>query len=142
VSQELQRVSELEREGRIVEAMNVTTDLLVKTGEMREKAQGLSLQLQKMTGALSDIRSEEARGYALESITDHLAMISRLISYSDYLHDLLIILQDRFTGTPSRGGSVGEIIAQVNGEVAAINNFNRQAITAMESFDTLIGEKK
>ena len=107
---------------------------------MKTRAQDLSAQLEKMTGALAEIESPEARALALESITDRLALISRLLSYSDYLSNLLTTLSDRFSGMKD-STDVQKIIGQINAEVTAINNFNRQAGQAMDRFDEIVRQK-
>jgi hypothetical protein len=137
---DLDRVNQYEKSRNIAEALNLTTELLGRSEEVKLRAQDLSVQLEKMTGALASIDSPEARALALESITDRLALISRLLSYSDYLSQLLSTLRDRFSGM--RGSAdVQQVITQINAEVTAINNFNRQASQAMDRFDEATKQK-
>ena len=72
--------------------------------------------------------------------TDRMALISRLFSYSDYLSQLSDVLQHHFRGIPDNR-NVAAIISQVNGEVTAINSFNRAASEAMDRFDRAMGVK-
>lgn len=136
VTKDLVKLSELEKEQKVGEAIALAGQLIERSEQVKNQAQGLSVQLEKMTGALSEIEDPEARRYALEAITDRLALISRLISYSDYLSGLLTNLKNRLAGLPYTNNSQ-ILIDQINAEVTAINNFNRQASQAMESFDKI-----
>ncbi|MEK7174641.1 MAG: hypothetical protein AAB759_03205 [Patescibacteria group bacterium] len=137
MSQELAMINKLDGEGNLAEALNQTTALLRETDAVKNRAVELSTELEKMTGALATIKSPEARTAALESISNRLALISRLLSYNTYLIQLLTTLRDRFTGMPTNM-KVATIIAQINAEVNAINNFNREAGQAMDRFDRII----
>jgi len=140
VNADLEKVNQYEKEKNMSEALNLTAALLKRSEEVKTRAQDLSAQLEKMTGALAEIESPEARALALESITDRLALISRLLSYSDYLSNLLTTLSDRFSGMKD-STDVQKIIGQINAEVTAINNFNRQAGQAMDRFDEIVRQK-
>lgn len=141
---DLEKINQLDNQGNFVEATNVAIKAIDESREIRSKAVELSNQVSKMTTALSGISSFEARQAALEAIASRLALISRLINYSDYLNQLLQALQMKFIG--QRGlpaGQAGDhnvesIINQINFEVTAINNFNGQATQAMNRFDAII----
>lgn len=137
LGENLGTISRLDREGELGKALALTNELVGKSQEVKKRALDLSAQLERMTGALATIRSQEARGAALESIASRLAIIGRLISYSDYLGQISNILQDRFGGARSRV-SVATLVNLVNAEVTAINNFNRQAGQAMDRFDLIV----
>lgn len=135
VSGDLQRVSELDKEQRYEEALSAVTELSAKNEKMRDEAIQLSKELEKMTKALSEIKSPEARNFALESINHRLALITRLVSYNDGIVRLLNELRLRFSGVNRSDGQVGIIIGRINLEVAAINDFNKRAMDAMDRFD-------
>jgi hypothetical protein len=134
---DLNKIPELEREFKTEEALDLANKLIARSDEVKKQAQQLSDQLEKMTGALSDIKDDQARGLALESITDRLALISRLISYSDYLSQLLGNIRSQIAGLPQTSNNQ-VLIDQINAEVTAINNFNRQAAEAMDKFDKMV----
>jgi hypothetical protein len=136
----LEQVNELDKEGKYKEALELTGGLIEKSQEVRGRAVALSRELEQMTKALAGIKSVEARGAALEAIANHLTVINRLISYSDYLAQLLVVLRSRFAGEEP-GAEISVLIQQINAEVTAINNFNRQAGKAMERFDEIIMKK-
>jgi hypothetical protein len=139
---DLERVNKLDSEGNYAEALTTTVELLKRTQEMKTKALELSRYLEQMTGALADIDSPLARQAALESISNRLALIGRLLSYSDYLGQLVNSLNLRFSGQALQPNHIKNLIAQVNAEVTAINNFNREASQAMDRFDAIVGEGK
>ncbi len=140
----LEKVHALDAHGDFAEALNVTHDLIAKSQEVRKKAVELSGQLEHQTSALASVSSDDARAAALESIADRLALIARLINYSDSLADLLNALQARFAGIGGvKNSKVTQLIQAINLEVTAINHFNQQASQAMDKFDQIIkGGKK
>ncbi len=142
VSLDLEKVNKLEEAQKYTDALNMTSDILKRAQEVKARAIELSAQLEKMTGALASIRSDEARAAALESITNHLALIGRLLSYSDYLSQLLNSLNRRFSGQQLQPNHIKILISQINAEVTAINNFNRQAGQSMDRFDEILKEKE
>lgn len=137
ITADLGRVNDLESERKVEEAAALAGDLLARSEEVKRQANDLAEQLGKMTGALADIKDPEARRLALEAITGRLALISRLISYSDYLAELLMNLKNRLAGLPYTENT-HILVSQINAEVIAINNFNRQAADAMAEFDKMI----
>lgn len=138
---DLESISRLERAGKYKEALLVVEEATKRSQEIRENAIKLSSELEKMTKALSDLDSFEARQAALESISNHLALVSRLINYSAYMGDLLKIIQNKLSGDWSRSGEIQNLLNQVNAEVIAINSFNNQASQSMERFDAIINKK-
>lgn len=135
---DLERVNKLDSEGNYAEALTATVELLKRTQGVKAKALELSKQLERMTGGLADIRSPIARQAALESISNRLALIGRLLSYSDYLSQLFTSLNVRFGGQALQPNQIKNLIAQVNAEVTAINSFNREASQAMDRFDAIL----
>lgn len=137
---DLAEINKFDQARNYTEALNLATEVVKKSQEIRDQAIALSSEVEKMTRALSDIKSFDARQAALESIANRLALISRLINYSGYLGQLLDILRARFDGEYVRYGEAGLLIDQINAEVRAINNFNGQAAQAMERFDEVVNE--
>src|SRR3990167_8979554 len=117
ISGHLEEVNRLDREENSYEALEATTELLKKAAE-------LSKELEAMAASLLEVKSREAQQAAMESITHRMALISRLLSYTEYLVQLAETLQKHFAKIPT-DASVGTIIAQINAEITAINNFNR-----------------
>ncbi len=137
ISTELSRVSELDRAGNPRDALSLTIEVQAKAKEVRNRANELSEELKKMISAMDSIKSPEAKQAAMEAVTNQMAIISRLISYSEYLQELSQVLSNHFTGGYDKR-SVSVIISQVNAEVTAVNSFNKQAVQAMERFEAAL----
>lgn len=134
----LEKISELDRQGQFKEALAITADAAKQSAGIRDQAVALADEIGKMTKALSGIQSFEARQAALESIASRLALLNRLINYSSYLAELTEALQNRFTGVPGAAKQVAVLVNQINAEVKAINSFNGQAGQAMDRFDAIV----
>lgn len=134
---DLEKINQFDQQGNYTEATNVAIETIQKSKDIRNQAIELSNQVSKMTAALSGIDSFEARQAALEAISNRLALIGRLINYSDYLAQLLQALQAKFAGQRSNN-NVEIIINQINAEVTAINSFNGQSTQAMNRFDAAV----
>ncbi len=133
ISKDLARVNEYDTHGQPREALDLTLELRAKVQDVKSEATQLSEQLKDMVAGLDQIKDPEARQAALDAITSRMALISRLMSYGQYLDQLIEALSSHFTGNPDQ--NVQFIISQINAEVTAVNNFNRQAHQAMERFD-------
>lgn len=138
---DLESIGRLEKAGNNKEALGVVEGAVERSREIRENALKLSRELERMTKSLSDMKSFEARQAALEAISSHLALVSRLINYSAYMSDLLGIIQSKLSGDWSRSDQIQGLLNQVNAEVTAINSFNNQANQSMERFDAVISKE-
>jgi len=133
----LAEINDLDRRGNYTEALAKVTDVVNRTTEIRAKAVELSGQLQIMTSALPKIGNEDAKQAVLDSVSNRLALLSRLINYSDYVYQLLSVLRDKFSGIWHKSGQVAMLVDQINAEVTAVNAFNQSAMAAMSRFDKL-----
>jgi DNA repair ATPase RecN len=133
----LAQVNNLDQEGNYKDALSLTTTLVTQSGDIRDQAVALSMQIETMTKALSGISDLNARQAALEAISNQLALLNQLISYSADLGQLLDTLRNRFTGADGTTTKVNALVNQINTDVNAINNFNSQAKQAMDKFDTI-----
>jgi len=133
---DLEKVNQLDRSRDYAAALDLTVQIANRSDEVRQKAADLAVELEKMTSGLSSVKSQEAKQAGLEAISSRLALIAHLLNYSSDLSDLANVLRAKFTGGVS-AQSVTAVIEQINSEVNAINNFNRQADTSMQRFDNL-----
>jgi hypothetical protein len=134
---ELAQINELDKRGSYTEALTKITTVANRTQDIRAKAVELSGELQIMTSALPKIRNADAKRAVLDSVSNRLALLSRLINYSDYVYQLLSVLRDKFSGIWHRPGQVAELVDSINVEVNSINAFNESAMAAMARFDKL-----
>ncbi|RME59817.1 hypothetical protein D6779_03380 [Candidatus Parcubacteria bacterium] len=133
----LKRISELDKEKRYIEAVAEAKKMLEKSAAVRNEAVKLAAELEKMTKALDSIKGGKAKNAALESITNWVALMNRLVDYSASLSRLSEVLQARFENRPT-DQQVGVLIEQVNAEIRSINNFNEQARQAIRRMDFLV----
>jgi DNA repair ATPase RecN len=136
----LGQVDQYDKEGDYSDALKLVTNLVSQSEDIRNQAVALSTQVGTMTQSLSGISNFDAQQAALESISNRLALINQLISYSADLSQLLDTLQSRFSGASGTNAQVQTLVNQINTDVNAINNFNSQAGQAMDRFDTIVGK--
>jgi hypothetical protein len=141
LSNDLARVNTLDDQGRYDEAIELADALIGQSKDIRVKANQLSTQLETMTRSLDGITSSDARDVALSAITERIAMIESLISYSDQLTRVLTILRGRFVGETIQQLKVSEAIIRINQEVERINTSNQKAAESMKRFDDLVLSK-
>jgi len=135
----LEEINRLDRAGSYPQALELTNKLIDQNKEIKLKALALAKELETMTKSLESISSVEARDAALRSISNRLAMINKLIEYSDSLEKLLETLKLRFSGVNyGQTSTVRALLAEINGAVTAINNFDREAREAIERFDSIV----
>lgn len=130
-------INKYDQEGDYTAALASTTALINQSAGLRNEAVQLAAQVQQMSMEIPSIKSSDAQQAAVQSMTDRLAVINELITYSNDLDHLLAVLQARFSGTPQSNDSVANIVSQINADVNMINNFNAQAGQAMDKFDSL-----
>lgn len=133
----LAAINQYDQEGDYTDALASTTALIEQSAGLRNEAVQLAAQVQQMSTDIPNIKSSDAQQAAVQSMTDRLAVINELITYSNDLDHLLTVLQARFSGTPQPNGTVASIVQQINADVNLINNFNAQAGQAMDKFDSI-----
>ena len=130
----LNEIAELDKEGKYTEALVLISQELKRNRQAREKAIKLSVQLETMAKNLSQISPASASQVALQAISSETALISRLITYNEYLTQLLEVLREKFLGK-SDGDKILELLVKINGEIQAINDLNRKFNEVMGEFD-------
>jgi dynactin complex subunit len=134
---ELSAINKYDQEGDYTDALASTTALINQSAGLRTEAVQLAAQVQQMSTEIPSIQSTDAQQAAIQSMTNRLALINELITYSNDLDHLLAVLQSRFSGTPQSNDEVANIVSQINADVNLINNFNAQAGQAMDKFDSI-----
>lgn len=138
VDKDLQRINELDKARRYREASRLTDEMTKKVSIIRMRSLELAEELKAMTAALPEVHPSGARQAALDSISNRLALISRLISYTDQVTHLLEVLQEHFRTGQAPKEDVTKLVNEINAEVRAINAFNSQAGQAMDRFDIIV----
>jgi hypothetical protein len=134
---ELNAINKYDQEGDYTDALASTTALINQSAGLRNEAVQLAAQVQQMSTDIPNIKSTDAQQAAVQSMTNRLAVINELITYSNDLDHLLAVLQSRFSGTPQPNTEVANIVSEINADVNMINNFNTQAGQAMDKFDSI-----
>jgi len=136
----LEQISTLDQKGDYKDALTLAEGLVAQSADIRNQAVSLSSEISTMAQSLSGISNFTAQQAALESISNRLALLNELITYSSDLATLEATLAARFSGTQGTGAQVTTLVNQINTDVNAINNFNSQAGQAMDRFDTIVGK--
>jgi hypothetical protein len=136
----LEQIDALDEKGEYTQAITLTQGLVSQAVDIRNQAVSLSTQIGSMTQALSGLSNFDAQQAALESISNRLALINQLITYSGDLATLEETLESRFAGTGGTNAQVAALVTQINTDVNAINSFNSQAGQAMDRFDAIVNK--
>ncbi|MEK7635526.1 MAG: hypothetical protein AAB405_00315 [Patescibacteria group bacterium] len=131
----ISKISELDKEAKYEDALNLITKEIEYNRQARERAISLSAQLEKMTKNISGIEPPEAAQIALQAVGSETTLISRLISYNDYLVQFLEILRQKFSKDKNTNGRIAELVGKINEESKTINNLDKNFNQLMAEFD-------
>ena len=138
----LEKISEYDKNGETAEALILISQQLIANRVNQEEAVKLSRQLEKMARFLSNIKPANARQQATEAVTSEVALVSRLISYNDYLKQLFEVLSAKFNHRYSNvyesRDQVEGLIQKVNEEAQAINEFDGRFNKALAELDKIV----
>ncbi|KKW47771.1 MAG: hypothetical protein A2128_01885 [Candidatus Liptonbacteria bacterium GWC1_60_9] len=125
-ARQLEQINKLDQEGKYADAFLLVAEEQKRSREMRGYAALLSRELSTMTSAVAQISETDARSTALQAVNYEVTLMGKLITYNEYLAQLLEALRRKFEGIAPSAPSVGELIGTINEEVAAINDLNGQ----------------
>lgn len=130
----LNRIAALDQGKKYGEALDLVTEEIKQNRQARDEAIKLAGQLELMAKNISAIAPASAGQMALQAVSSETALISRLITYNDYLVQLLEILQQKFSSPgKNTNGKITELLAKINEEARVINELDN-------SFNQLMGE--
>jgi hypothetical protein len=133
--QNLQQIQELEKQGKSIEALN----LLVIEGQKNASAQNaavkLSGELETMAKEIPNIKPQKAGEAALVAISSETALIYKLVSYNNYLANLLELLRQRLTDKFYNVEQINSTIDLINLDIDSINSLNTKFVEYMKNFD-------
>ncbi len=134
----LETIAAYDRAGKKSEALILISQEVVKNQEAQQEAIKLSSQLERMARTINDIKPTEARVLATEAVSSEVALVSRLLSYNDYLLRLFEALREKFENPSTyTNGKVEQLIVKINEEAQAINTFNQRFTSSLAEFDKL-----
>jgi len=131
----ISEIANLDQQGRYQEALALISRELENNRQARNRAINLSVQLEKMARNIDKISPTSAAQLALQAVSSETTLISRLISYNDYLNQLLEVLRAKFAGRKGNDG-LTELINKINNEAMAINDLNTGFNDLMKEFDS------
>ncbi|MBI5306214.1 hypothetical protein HZB04_01340 [Candidatus Wolfebacteria bacterium] len=135
-SQHINQISDFDKNKQYEEALKLISEELVSNREARNRAVNLSAQLEIMTKNIPEISPVKLGQIALEAIGSETTLISRLITYNDYLIKLLEILQAKFLEKEKNANDkITELIGKINGEAESINSLDKNFNNLMVNFD-------
>ncbi len=134
-ARQLDAIHKLDQEGKYADAFNLVAEEQKRSREMREYAALLSRELSTMTSAVAQISGTDARSTALQAVNYEVTLMGKLVTYSEYLAQLLEALRRKFEGLAPGAPSVDELIGNINKEVAAINDLNSKFLSEIAKLE-------
>ncbi|MDP3901908.1 MAG: hypothetical protein Q8Q37_02980 [bacterium] len=136
--QTLEKIAQFDKARNTAQALILISEEVIRNREANSKAIKLSSQLQRMASALTSIKPNIAQTLATQAVTSEVSLVSRLLSYNDYLSQLFEVLKDKFEGKATYTTTkIQDLINNINDEVKAINDLNKDFTYALNSFDAL-----
>ena len=137
-AENIKKISDLDKNKEYTEALNLISEELNNNRLARENAINLSAKLEIMAKNVSQISPATAGQIAIQAISSETALISRLITYNDYLIKLLEILQAKFLEKEKNANDkIADLIGKINDEARAINDLNNNFNNLMTEFDKI-----
>ena len=135
-SKKLEEISKLDGERKYADAIKLVAQELEHNNQARQRAIYLSNQLETMAKNVPNITPGSAAQKALEAVSLETTLINRLITYNDYLNQLLGILRDKFLGQNKNShDKITELVSKINEEAKAINEINQKFNDKLSDFD-------
>lgn len=134
-SQNLQKIQQLEEEWKDDQALTLLVAEVQKNQMARDASVKLAGELEKMARGIPDIRPQKSAENALVAITAETQLIYKLVSFNDYMGQLLKLMQDKLTGKIYGIDKINQVVDSINAEVDSINNLNSQFEKYLKTFD-------
>jgi uncharacterized protein YxeA len=131
----LETIQSFERDGKDTQALTLLVSEAQKNSVAQDAALKLAAELEIMAKEIPNIKPERAGQSALVAISTETALIYKLVSYNNYLANLLELLRDKITGRLYGVDKINQVVDSINGEINAINLLNTQFIEKMAEFD-------
>lgn len=129
-------ISTLNNEQKYAEALDLVRQELERNRQIRDKAIALSGYLQTMTINISGIEPKVSAETALEAVSTEVTLIGHLLTYNDYLNQLLIAIKGRITGDEEVSfEDVADLVKKINDESIVVNVLNEKFNDQMTKFD-------
>ena len=123
---DLDTINSLEKQKKYSEALELVYQEVDQVNTMRQKASELLVILQGMTKNLENVRPESARELGLQAINSEVNIINHLITYNNYLEQILKLLTSKFLYGENVGVQLDEVVQKINIEVNTIAELDAQ----------------
>ncbi|MDI6717862.1 MAG: hypothetical protein QMD86_02380 [Patescibacteria group bacterium] len=134
-SHKINTISSLSAEGKDEKALNLVIQEIEKNRQIREEAIELSSKLETMTKNSASISPVSSARIALEAVSIETTLISKLITYNEYLNQLLENLRAKLVGQNISQKTIQSLVSKINNEAQYINDLNVKFNQLMEEFD-------
>lgn len=130
------QISALNNDQKYPEALALVKEEIVRNRAIRDKAISLSSYLQTMTMNVSSITPRGSAEAALEAVSTEVTLIGHLLTYNDYLNQLLEIARGKITGDSTVSSQeVSDLVKKINDESIVVNILNEKFNDKMTVFD-------
>ncbi len=138
----LDKVATYDEQNNHPEALIAISNALIKNRENQTQAIRLAQQLTVMAEQAPRIRPVGASEIATEAVASEVTLVSRLITYNDYLNQLFETLKVKFDKpwVSYLDGQVNDLVNKTNDEAQAINELNKKFIASMAQLDVIFGK--
>jgi hypothetical protein len=135
-AQHVTKISALNNDQKYPEALALVKEEIARNREIRDKAIALSSYLQTMTMNVSSISPRGSAEAALEAVSTEVTLIGHLLTYNDYLNQLLEIARGKITGDSQVSSQeVSDLVKKINDESVVVNILNEKFNDKMAVFD-------
>lgn len=141
-TENLRKISELDRQGNYAEGVALVNEELKRTGEIRGAASDLSEDLLDMARTLTDVSPASARESGFEAVSVGVQMVEHLIAYTEATNNLLLAIKARLesNGGTEQLSQIELLTGKVNTEVSEVNRLNESYRALMARFDQLTAQ--
>ncbi len=138
----LDKVATYDQQNNHSEALIAISNALIKNRENQTEAIRLAQQLTVMAEQAPRIRPAYASEVATEAVASEVTLVSRLITYNDYLNQLFETLKVKFDKpwVTYLDGQVNDLVNKTNDEAQAINELNKKFVSSMAELDVIFGK--
>lgn len=129
-------ISTLNNERKYPEALELVKQEIERNRQIRDKAIALSGHLQTMTVNVSAIEPKVSAQTALEAVSTEVTLIGHLLTYNDYLNQLLVAIKGQITGDGDVSPeTIADLVKKINDESIVVNVMNDKFNEQMTKFD-------
>lgn len=129
-------ISTLNKDKQYAEALDLIKQEIERNRRIRDRAIELSGYLQTMTLSVSAIEPKTSAQAALGAVSTEVTLIGHLLTYNDYLNQLLDIIRRNIIGDANvSSADVSDLVKKINDASVAVNTLNETFNEQLTAFD-------